>query len=163
VGDEQQVADQPQQPARVAVHDAEEAPVVVGQRRVVLEHQLQVADDRGQRRAQLVRDQGEELVLEDLGLALGRLALQVLPDLLAEVHHDLHELVVARARLGGAQLEHAKRGGAAEHGHGDHRRILDPDHVTAGPCPRGDALPAVPGRLRALVLGGGRGPLRVQP
>ena len=36
-----------------------------------LAQQLEVADDRGQRRAQLVRDEGEELVLQALGLALG--------------------------------------------------------------------------------------------
>ena len=45
-----------------------------------LGEQLGVADDRGQRRAQLVRDQAEELVLEPLGVALGG-------DVAARAHH----------------------------------------------------------------------------
>ena len=39
-------------------------------RAVVAEHQLDVAEDRGQRRAQLVRDEREEVLLRALGLAL---------------------------------------------------------------------------------------------
>ena len=61
---EEQVADELQQAAGVALGDAEELQLLVGERmlRVVAE-QLDVSEDRAQRRAQLVRDHPDELVL----------------------------------------------------------------------------------------------------
>ena len=186
MSDEQEVADEAQQAARIAVDDAEKAAVVGAQRVGVLEHELEVADDRGQRRAQLMRDQREELVLEDLRLALGRLAVDVLADLLAEVGHERDELVVARARLGGDELEHAKRGGAAAYRDADERveaellgdlgpnrrvvgrEVLDPRNLRGLPHLPGDALAGgvdhLPAdRVPALAVDLRPRPARIEP
>ena len=70
LGDEQQVADEPQQPARVALDDLEEALGVGVEALAVVEDEVEVADDRRQRGAELVADEGEELVLQAFGLPL---------------------------------------------------------------------------------------------
>jgi hypothetical protein len=67
---EEHVAHQPQQPLRVAVDDLEVATGILVEL-LVVEHQLEVADDRREGRAQLMRDQREELVLEALRLPFG--------------------------------------------------------------------------------------------
>ena len=72
LGQQQQVADEAELAARVALDDLEEAPPLVAQvLGLDLGEELRVADDRGQRGAQLVRDEAEELVLEPLRVALG--------------------------------------------------------------------------------------------
>ena len=64
----QQVAHQPLHPQRVARDDLEEAPRL---RRVgaAVEQRLDVAAHRGQRRAQLVRDVGDEVAADAIGAA----------------------------------------------------------------------------------------------
>jgi hypothetical protein len=69
-GQEQQVAHQPHQPVRVALDDRQELSGVQAAGALV-QQQLGVADDRGQRRPQLVRDQADELVLLPVELAHG--------------------------------------------------------------------------------------------
>ena len=54
----------------VALDDAQELTLFVGQRaRLLLEHELEVTADRGQRRSELVRDERDELVFEAVELA----------------------------------------------------------------------------------------------
>ena len=104
LGDEQQVADEPQQPPRVALDHVEELPLLVGDlARLLLEQQLEVADDRRQRRAQLVRDEREELVLEPLRLGFGAPALEHLGDELGDRVERVAEARVERARGGAAR------------------------------------------------------------
>src|SRR6266511_2747513 len=83
--------DQGQRPCRegerdvLALDDAQELPLLVRQRaRLLLEDELEVAADRGQRRSELVRDERDELVLEAVELAkplilVGELQKQPLP------------------------------------------------------------------------------------
>ncbi len=76
--DEEEVAHEPQEPVRVAVHDVEEAPVL--ERKLgIVEDELQVAGDRRQRRAQLVRDERDELIFETVELAQPVVLLQEQP------------------------------------------------------------------------------------
>ena len=69
LGEEEQVAHELEQPLRVPLDDLEVAPAPGLGRLEVLEQQLDVAADRGQRRAQLVGDERDELVLEPVELA----------------------------------------------------------------------------------------------
>ena len=70
---EEEVADQPLQPLRAAVDDREEALLLVGElARLALPDHLEEAHHRGQRRAELVRDGGDEVVLQPVELALLR-------------------------------------------------------------------------------------------
>ena len=61
--DEEQIVHEPEQAVGVVVDDVEIASLLFGQVAVV-QRQLEIADDRGQRRAQLVRDERHELVHE---------------------------------------------------------------------------------------------------
>ena len=65
---EEQVADEVEQPRGVPVDDPEVAQLLLVEPAVVAQ-QLDVAADRGQRRAQLVRDERDELVLQPVELA----------------------------------------------------------------------------------------------
>jgi hypothetical protein len=76
--DEEQVAHEPQEPVGVAVHDLEEAPVLLREVGVV-EDELEVAGDRGQRGAQLVGNERDELVLQAVELAQPVVLLQKQP------------------------------------------------------------------------------------
>ena len=68
-GREQQVVDEPQQPVGAPRDDLEEAAALGVERRAVLvERELDVADDRRERRAQVVGDERDELVLQPVGL-----------------------------------------------------------------------------------------------
>jgi hypothetical protein len=68
-GDGEDVVDEPEQPLGVPAHDLEEARLLLGQLPgLAVEHQLEVADDRGDRRSQLVRDRADELVLHPVEL-----------------------------------------------------------------------------------------------
>ena len=70
--DEEQVADEVEEPLRVALDDAEELALLVRQlARLAVEQELDVAPDRRQRRAQLVRHERDELVLQPVELAAG--------------------------------------------------------------------------------------------
>src|SRR5439155_1224041 len=62
--DEEEVADKPHQPVGVALDHVEEMNMLLIQLIAVLEHELQIAEDRGQRRSQLVRDDCHEFVLQ---------------------------------------------------------------------------------------------------
>ena len=69
-GEEEQVADEVEEPVRVALDDAQEPALLVGQvAGLAVEQELGVAPDRRQRRAQLVRDERDELVLQPVELA----------------------------------------------------------------------------------------------
>src|SRR6266576_5914489 len=68
LGQVEQLADELQQVPPVARHGLEEVALDVGERSgVVRQQQLAEADDAGQGRAQLVRDVGEELILQATG------------------------------------------------------------------------------------------------
>jgi hypothetical protein len=63
LGDEQQIADETHQPLGVPLHDAEERFLLGRARRErIVADQLEIAHDRRERRAQLVRDHRNELV-----------------------------------------------------------------------------------------------------
>ena len=67
LGHVQEIVDQGAQPVRALGGDLEEALLEVGHRpRLALEDELDVASERGQRGAKLVRDRGDELVLHPL-------------------------------------------------------------------------------------------------
>ena len=65
----EEVVDQPQL-ALCAAHDHREEPLALRAELLEVGHQLAVADHRGERRAQLVGDRCEELVLHPVGLLL---------------------------------------------------------------------------------------------
>ncbi len=65
----EQVVDEAQLPLGTS-HDHREEPLPLRAQLLEVGHQLAVADHRGQRRAQLVGDRGEELVLDPVGLLL---------------------------------------------------------------------------------------------
>ncbi len=67
---EQQVVDESQQPVGAARDDLDVAAPLFVERRtaVVVERELDVADDRRQRRAQIVGDERDELVLQEVSL-----------------------------------------------------------------------------------------------
>ena len=70
LGDEQQVVDEPSQAVSVASDDREELALLV--RKLVrsgFEDELEVAVDRGERSAKLVRDRRDELILESVEFA----------------------------------------------------------------------------------------------
>ena len=54
---------------RVPLDNLEVAPVLLLELVLVILDELEVADDRGQRRAELVRDQSDQVVLEAVDLA----------------------------------------------------------------------------------------------
>jgi hypothetical protein len=64
--DEEQIVDEREETIGVAADDLREVALVVGER--ALEQQLEIAADRCERGAQLVRHQGDELVLEPVQL-----------------------------------------------------------------------------------------------
>ncbi len=65
LGEEEEVADKVEEPVRVSLdHTQELALLVRDLARLAVEDELEVAADRGQRRAELVRDEGDELVLQ---------------------------------------------------------------------------------------------------
>ena len=68
-----QVVDQPLHPVRLLVHDAEEARAIGGVGEV---QRLDDADERGQRRAQLVAGVGDEIGAHPLGGVLDAAVLQ---------------------------------------------------------------------------------------
>ena len=68
LGQEQQITHQVQEAFRVALDDPGEV-VGVPPAGPLVPQQLDVADDRGQRRPQLVRDEGDKLVLQPVQLA----------------------------------------------------------------------------------------------
>src|SRR6185295_10900002 len=64
-----QVAHELEQPVRVPLDDAEKLPLLVGDlARLAIEHELEVAADRGQRSPELVRHERDELVLQSVEL-----------------------------------------------------------------------------------------------
>ena len=66
---EEQVAHELEQPVRVPLDDAEKLALLVGDlARLAIEHELEVAADRGQRSPELVRDERDELVLQPVEL-----------------------------------------------------------------------------------------------
>ena len=70
LGDEEEVADEPLQAVGVALDDAQELALLVGQvSGCSVEHELEVAANRGEGRAELVRDERDELVLQPVELA----------------------------------------------------------------------------------------------
>ena len=95
---EQQVLDEVQEPHRVAVDDVE--PVDVRSPEVgldcLVEQQLEIAADRGERRAQLVRDECDELVLHPVELAK---AVVLAPSLAKQL------VAVLLGRLGGRDVD----------------------------------------------------------
>ena len=116
VADEEQVGHEAEQALGVAVDDAEEVLLLLGEfPHLAVQHRLDVADDRGQRRAQLVRDVGDELVLQPLRLVRvahrpleQRLQLLVLRlELRAHVGELAGEGSLARSAQGEARGRHS--------------------------------------------------------
>ena len=62
--DEQEIADEMEQAVDIAVDDLQELTVLGRELVCVVEDELEVAANRGQRRSQLVRDERHELVLQ---------------------------------------------------------------------------------------------------
>ncbi len=78
LGHEEQIADEAEQPVGVAVDDPEH-PILLLVEPCVFPNDLEVAADRGERRAQLMRDRSDEVVFHPIELAqalvlLGELA-----------------------------------------------------------------------------------------
>ncbi len=94
------VADEPLEPVRLRLDDLERVLAQLGVLDQALAQRRDVAADRGQRRAQLVRDRHEEVALERLGLGepLGHLAepLGEVPDLADRADRQLDVVVAAR-------------------------------------------------------------------
>ena len=90
--DEEQIVDEPQQTVGAPRDDLEVAATLRVERRldVVVEDELDVAHDRGERCSQIVGDQRDELVLQAVGLdELGADALERAEDA-DETHDDEH-------------------------------------------------------------------------
>ena len=77
LGHEQQLPDEPQQPARIAVDHVEEAAPVRREPLGLVRQHLEGGDDRRERRPQLVRYERDEVVLELIGLATQRLPFEL--------------------------------------------------------------------------------------
>src|SRR6266487_3897446 len=75
LGEEQQIADKIEQPLRVPVHDTEEPLLFEREVAAFLQQELEVTADRGERGAELVRDEGDELVLHQVELPEPRVLL----------------------------------------------------------------------------------------
>ena len=93
--DEEQIVDQAEQAVRVSVDDVRVQPLPL--RELLVPEQLEVAEDRRQRRANLVRDERDESVLETVELAQALVRLQF-----------LHEHALA-LRLDAVALGHVTR------------------------------------------------------
>jgi hypothetical protein len=62
---EEQIVDHAQQPARIAVHDRQVPELLFRQlSHVTVQHELEIAANRGERRAQLMGHRGDEVVLQ---------------------------------------------------------------------------------------------------
>ena len=69
LGDEEEIADEALEPIGVSLDDAQELALLVGQvLRLSVEHELEVAADRREGSAQLVRDERDEFVLQAVEL-----------------------------------------------------------------------------------------------
>src|SRR5439155_15086031 len=114
--DEKQVADDALKPLRVAIDRLEE-PHLLFSEILVLGDQLEVAPDRRQRRAQLVRDERDELVLHAVELP----ELVVLPlelELRLAARSDVDN---EAARIASVSFDDGDRG------------VVDPDNASVAP------------------------------
>jgi hypothetical protein len=108
--DREDVVDEPEQPVGVPAHDLEEAHLLLGQvSRLAVEHQLEVADDRRDRRSQLVRDRADELVLHPVELEQ---LLVLLRERLRHLSLALQQLLALHGEreLGGDRVEEMRGG-----------------------------------------------------
>ncbi len=122
LGDEEQISDEAQQSPGVALDDGEKLALVLGDLAgLTFEHELEVAENRRQRCAELVRDEGDELVLHRVeGPQLLVLTLKRLEQLLALLLGSLAVRDVEQVALGvhGPSLVVVN----------DHRFVPEPDH-----------------------------------